>query len=324
VGAVSLGAQGCVRVAAWQRRTSLLVDRSPLVDVDHLGRAVLHRRVRVDVELDLLDLLERLGRRARVGRAAKVAQLKRPLAGLEDVFDLEVAVDKGLWPERVHLGDALADVDKDLEDLLLRQARLEPRVEQVNDAAAGAELHQNQDLMRAVRQVEGIGVVQMNDVRVTAEQFLGGGRSNDSSRGKGVRWAGVSELASMVIASPTPDSSCESDNLDIAQVTAGESILSPPPGRLVPSSPLDDRAAPTHHDFDLPSDLIQQFAIPDCDALEDMRPTALQSFNRVDKIDVGEAACRSEVVIAPRTSASSSGWAIEMSQDQGRAEPSDR
>ena len=67
---------------------ALLVDDSPLVDVDHLGRTILDRRVRVDVELDLAHLSDRRGRGTRGRDGTEVTQLERVGRGLKDVLDL--------------------------------------------------------------------------------------------------------------------------------------------------------------------------------------------------------------------------------------------
>jgi hypothetical protein len=87
---------------------ALLVDHPPLIDIHHLRRPVLHRRMTLDINLHLLHLLDGRGRGARDRDGAKVAELEGGGGGLENVFDFEVAVNEGRG-ERVHFGNTLQD-----------------------------------------------------------------------------------------------------------------------------------------------------------------------------------------------------------------------
>lgn len=72
--------------------------------------------------------------------APKVAQFIRREGRLEYILDLEVAMEqRGL--ERVHGRDALADVNKDCQNLGLGEALTQPAVHHVDNAPTSAEFH---------------------------------------------------------------------------------------------------------------------------------------------------------------------------------------
>lgn len=152
--------------------TSFFVDRPSLVDVYHFRSAVLERGVRANLDLELPHLLDGSRRRFGGRDTPEITQLETLLARLEDVFDLEVPMDKRFGGDRVHLGHPFAHVHKDLEDLLLRQPGLKSAVHQINDPSARTELHQDQHLVRAVWEMERVGVEKVDDVGVTSEKFL--------------------------------------------------------------------------------------------------------------------------------------------------------
>lgn len=69
--------------------TTLLVNHPPLIYIHHFRRSILHRRVRVDLQLDFAHLGNRRRRGTRRRDGSKVAELEEVRSGLEDVFDLQ-------------------------------------------------------------------------------------------------------------------------------------------------------------------------------------------------------------------------------------------
>lgn len=161
--------RGLVEEAAERPDVGALAHELLAEEVAHLGRAVRHRRVALDVVRHQLPraLVARHARARR--RAPKVAQLPRA-APAQHVLDLDVAVrDGGLL--RVHERDALAHVQEDREQVRLRERPRRARVQRVQQRAPVAELHHKHRVVarRARNREERL---QLHDVRVSRKLLL--------------------------------------------------------------------------------------------------------------------------------------------------------
>lgn len=91
---------------------ALFVNWSPQVDVDHFWCSVLESRVPIEVGFKRTNFLVIGGYAPYRCSAAKIAELVGCGRGLEDVLDLEIAMEEwGL--EGMHSGKAFANIDKD-------------------------------------------------------------------------------------------------------------------------------------------------------------------------------------------------------------------
>ena len=73
----------------------------------------------------------------------------------------------------MHGSKTLAYIDEDGEDLSLCEAFAKTAVHHVNDASAGAELHEDEDLIRPVRHAMPCSVKEEDNVGVAFEDALG-------------------------------------------------------------------------------------------------------------------------------------------------------
>lgn len=149
----------------------LFVDGLPPIDINHLRAPILQRSVLLNVFVKETTVGHRGRGRAGGRGGAKVAELESLRAaavGDEHVLDLEIAVQKG-GLEVVHAGDALGYIGKNGKDLGLCQAVLQARVHKVDETAAIAVLHQEEDLVAATAQFRGVGVNVGDDGAVALE-----------------------------------------------------------------------------------------------------------------------------------------------------------
>ena len=73
----------------------------------------------------------------------------------------------------MHGSESFAYIDEDGEDLSLCEAFAKTAVHHVNDASAGAELHEDEDLIRPVRHAMPCSVKEEDNVVVAFEDALG-------------------------------------------------------------------------------------------------------------------------------------------------------
>lgn len=149
-----------VQQDAQRPNVTLLVDRLPAPNIDHLRTPILHGCVTLNIFLNYSAFLGICSSGSWGSGTTKIAQFVDGALWCvcdEDVLDLQISMQER-WLEVVHGRDTLADVGKDVQNLWLGQAVLQARVHEVNQTTARAELHKQEDLVAAAFQLTGMAV----------------------------------------------------------------------------------------------------------------------------------------------------------------------
>lgn len=203
---------------------ALLVNGLPPVDVYHFRTAILHRGVLLDVILNQTSLGSIGSSWARGRSGAEIAELVHPggaVRGNQDVLNLQVAVEERRL-EVVHAGNTLGDVTEDVEDLGLGQAVLEARVHEVDQAPAGAELHEQEDLVSPSLKLRGVRVDVGDDLAVALELLHGLDLGPHVCQRVLVRHSDALEHSDIIL---VPRLVGHPDNVDMGEAALGEIFL---------------------------------------------------------------------------------------------------
>lgn len=132
----------------------------------------------VEVHLQLLNLLHRLSRLGfRYSRTSEITELVEVWPRQQDILHLEITMHERRISS-VHPAHPLHYIREDLQDLLLRQAILKPRVHEIDNTSTRTVLHQNEDFVACCAGNDRCGgFYQIDYVLVASQQFLGGPES---------------------------------------------------------------------------------------------------------------------------------------------------
>lgn len=160
---------------AQRPNVTLLIDGLFTVDVDHFRATVLECGVPLYIVLDQPPFCRRLGSRSWWSCGAKITELVYPTGAnrsYQDVLDLEVAVQQGR-PQIMHGCNALGHVGEDVQNLWLGKSMLQAGIHEVDQATAGAVLHEQEDLVAPTLQLRGMRVDVGHNVAMTFELLHG-------------------------------------------------------------------------------------------------------------------------------------------------------
>lgn len=203
---------------------ALLVNGLSPVDVYHFRAAILHCGMPLNVIFYQTALGGVGGSWTRRRGRAKVTQLVHlcgAVSGYQDVLDLEIAVQKRRL-KVVHAGDTLGDVGEDVQDLGLGQAVLQARVHEIDQAPAGAELHEQEDLVPPSLELRGVRVDVGDDLAVALELLHGLDLSPHVRQRVLVRHGDALEHRRVVL---VPRTVGHLDNVDVCEAAFGKVLL---------------------------------------------------------------------------------------------------